>query len=150
MDGALMERTTMIRTIGIAAALLAAPATAAQAAGALTGVPRVIDGGTLAVAGVTIRLEGLDVETLSQPHGPAAHAALRQAVGTGSRVTCRLTGETTPRGEVGRCFNARGLDVAALVVSAGRALDCSRVSNGLYRPLEPSGARSRLAQKPSC
>lgn len=137
----------MLRSTFIAAALLAA--TAAQAT-SVAGVPRVVDGDTLAVSGIVVRLDGLDAEEMSEPHGSAARAALQAAVGVGATVTCSLTGSVTHGRYVARCFNIRGQDVAGLVVRSGLALDCARYSGGRYRSLEPAGVRARLMQKPYC
>ncbi|MCZ8107234.1 MAG: hypothetical protein O9972_56385 [Burkholderiales bacterium] len=131
----------------LSALLAAVPA---LAGGDLSGVPRIIDGDTLAVAGVTVRLNGIDAEEMGEPHGAAARAALQAAVGIGSAVVCRLDGTQTRGREVGVCRNARGQDVAALVVAQGLALDCRRYSGGRYRAIEPAGVRRVLMQKPYC
>lgn len=138
----------MLRSTLVAAALLAA--TVGAQAASVAGVPRIVDGDTLAVSGVTVRLDGLDAEEMSEPHGRAARAALQAAVGVGASVSCSLTGAMTHGRYVARCFNFRGQDVASLVVRSGLALDCARYSGGRYRSLEPAGVRARLMQKPYC
>jgi micrococcal nuclease len=116
----------------------------------LMGPHRVIDGDTIVVAGTTVRLNGIDAEELSEPHGHAARAALQAVVGVGGPVRCQLNGDRTRGREVGVCFNALSQDIGAELVKRGLALDCAAFSGGRYRRLEPAGARTRLTQKPYC
>ena len=110
----------------------------------------VLDGDTVRIGAITVRLNGIDAEEMSEPHGRAAKSALQAAVGIGSPLSCTLDGSQTYGREVGVCRNLRGLDVAAEVIAAGWALDCKRFSRGRYRGLEPPGARAQLLQKPYC
>jgi endonuclease YncB( thermonuclease family) len=148
-----------VKTILIAAAafLAAGPANLAQARGAvITGVPLVLDGDTIVVSGLHVRLNGLDAEETAhfgkpaEPHGDAAASKMQEIVGIGAPVRCELNGDRTYNRLVGVCFNARGQDVAAELVKAGLALDCAHYSGGRYRRFEPAGARARLIQKPYC
>ncbi|UZF93022.1 thermonuclease family protein [Bosea sp. NBC_00550] len=122
----------------------------------LTGVPVVIDGDTVRVAGKLVRLNGVDAEEIGhfgqpdEPHGHAARAALQAIIGIGAEVHCRLNNETAYRRAVGICFNRQGQDVGAELIRHGHALDCGRYSGGRYRSLEPDGARATLIQKPYC
>jgi micrococcal nuclease len=135
--------------VGMVLALLVLTGTA-EAAERLVGVPRIIDGDTVAVNGITVRLNGIDAEEMGEPHGAAARAALQAAVGIGSPISCVLDGSRTHGREVGVCRNARGDDIAAVVIAQGLALDCAHYSRGRYRRLEPGGARRVLIQKPYC
>jgi micrococcal nuclease len=148
-----------VKTILIAAAVIlaAGPAALAQVRGAVIGgVPRVLDGDTIVVSGVPVRLNGLDAEETAhfgkpaEPHGDAAASKMQEIVGIGAPVRCVLNGASTYNRMVGECFNARGQDVAAELVKAGLALDCAHYSGGRYRKFEPAGARARLMQKPYC
>ena len=123
----------------------------------ITGLPRVIDGDTLDVNGLHVRINGVDAEEVShgprsraEPNGNAARAKMQEIVGVAAPVRCELTGTTSYDRKVGTCFNSRGEDVGAEMVKRGAALDCAHFSGGKYRNLEPSGIRSKLIQKPYC
>jgi micrococcal nuclease len=117
------------------------------------GVPRVLDGDTIIVSGLHVRLNGIDAEEVSnppEPHGVAARAGMQSIVGIGAPVRCVLNGNRSHERYIGTCFNMRGRDIAAELIRMGLALDCARYSGGRYRFLEPAGARLRLRQKPYC
>ncbi len=119
----------------------------------IQGVPRVLDGDTIVVSGLRVRLNGLDAEEVSsppEPHGAAARAGMQSIVGIGAPVRCVLKGDRSHERHIGTCFNMRGQDIAAELIRLGLALDCARYSGGRYRFLEPAGARLRLRQKPYC
>jgi endonuclease YncB( thermonuclease family) len=93
---------------------------------ALTGPARVVDGDTMRIQGVSVRLSGIDAPELSQlcggvSCGVAARAALRRLT-YAKTVTC--VEETRDRYQriVARCV-ADGVDIAAAMTSAGHALD---------------------------
>jgi len=115
-----------------------------------SGVAVVLDGDTLLVNRIRVRLNGVDAEELSEPHGPAARSALQEIIGVGSEIACGFNGEKTWDREVGVCFNGANQDVGAELIRKGHALDCEHFSRGRYRALEPSGARSRLISKQYC
>jgi endonuclease YncB( thermonuclease family) len=98
------------------AALLPADATAAQV---VAGWAKVIDGDTVVVSGVHVRLKGIDAPERADPGGSEATVALRAIVG--GWLTCALTGELTHGREVGYCTNAVGPDIGD-----GLALSCPR------------------------
>lgn len=116
----------------------------------VSGIPSVHDGDTITVSGTRIRLNGVDAEELSEPHGAAARAVLQDIIGIGSPVECGLNGEKTWDRDVGVCINRLGQDVGAELIRRGHALDCEHFSKGRYRPLEPAGARASLISKPYC
>jgi endonuclease YncB( thermonuclease family) len=93
-------------------------------------------------------LNGLDAEELNEPHGVAARDAMRRIAG--AYVECVPNGERSYNRIVATCVNARGQDIAALLIEQGLALDCPRFSHGRYRNNEPSGARRALIQKGYC
>lgn len=113
----------------------------------LTGSATVIDGDTISLMGLHIRLQGIDAEELSEPHGIAARDELHRLIKDG--VTCKLTGARSYDRYVGKC-NVGIIDVGAWLVAYGFALDCAHYSNGEYRKLEPKDVRSKLIQKPYC
>ena len=114
----------------------------------ISGPAITVDGDTVKVAGVAVRLLGLDCEELSEAHGPAAREAMR-AFTYGVTVTCDLTGAPSYNRKVGVCY-ANGLDLARLMVATGYCLDCAHYDGGKYAKDEPQGSRSTLIQKPYC
>jgi micrococcal nuclease len=86
----------------------------------------VIDGDTVAINGVHVRLKGVDAPELSQPGGLESKRAMQAIVG--AWLTCQLTGERTYNRMVGWCRNAAGEDIGAAIVSAGKALACAHYS----------------------
>lgn len=117
--------------------------TTAAAAERLVGRARAVDGDTLEVGGVRVRLEGVAAPELHEKGGPAAKAFVTQLV-DGQVLVCELTGARTQRRRVGVCRRGKE-DVGAAVISAGLARDCSRFSSGRYAKLEtPAGRRLPL------
>lgn len=101
----------------IAAGLMTGPA--------LTGPARVVDGDTIRIQGISVRLSGIDAPELSQlcdgaTCGVAARAALRRL--TFSRtVTCVQETRDRYKRVVARCV-ADGVDLAAAMALSGHAL----------------------------
>jgi endonuclease YncB( thermonuclease family) len=85
-----------------------------------------MDGDTLTIAGVRVRMKGIDAPERDTPEGQAATAALARLV-EGQAVTCELTGEQTSDRVVGYCF-ARGRDLQEAMVQSGHAAACPRYS----------------------
>ncbi len=117
-------------------------------AGTISGAAHVQDGDTIYVANQAVRLFGVDAEELDEPNGYAAKAHLIILIG-GKRVTCTWSGYSYDR-KIGLCYVGTDYSLNARMVEDGYALDCAHYSKGLYRSLEPAGARSRLIQKPYC
>jgi endonuclease YncB( thermonuclease family) len=115
---------------------------------ALHGRAHVLDGDTISVEGVHVRLqgvaapetrhEGLGIQ--AEAGGERAAAFLRRLV-EGQTVACELTGERTHGREVGVCRHD-GRDIGAAVIEAGLARDCPRFSQGRYARLEQPAAKS--------
>ena len=72
----------------------------------ISGPARVIDGDTVMVAGLHVRLRGVDASERGTPLADNATAVIIGIVGD-SELTCRLTGEKTWRREVGYRFTTR-------------------------------------------
>jgi endonuclease YncB( thermonuclease family) len=92
---------------------------------ALTGLARVVDGDTIRIQGVSVRLSGIDAPELSQlcggaSCGVAARAALRRLTHA-KTVTCVEETRDRYKRIVGRCV-ADGVDLAAAMALAGHAL----------------------------
>jgi endonuclease YncB( thermonuclease family) len=114
----------------------------------VSGQAMVIDGDTIIVENVRVRLAGLDAEELSDPNGRHAKRRLLLLIGP-DRVSCKLTGEKSYNRYIGTC-SIGTLDLATEMVRNGYALDCARYSGGKYRFYEPEGVRSKLKQAPYC
>ncbi|MBW0158410.1 thermonuclease family protein [Sinorhodobacter sp. B57] len=118
----------------------------------VTGTGYVRDGDTIVVAGVPIRLNGVDAPELSARYGRESKAFMQRAI-RGREITCDLNGDRTYDRWVGVCFvkvDREYIDLGAALVANGYALDCARYSGGRYRSLEPAGARQRLGQASCC
>lgn len=108
----------------------------AQGAASVT----VIDGDSLALGGVEVRLWGIDVDEEWSATGDAATAYLAKLV-EGQSVTCTQVGDGPPNmgrsdqtshgRPVVRCFIG-DTDIATLLVGAGHARDWPRYSGGFY------------------
>ncbi|OUD08483.1 nuclease [Marivivens niveibacter] len=118
----------------------------------VTGTARVRDADTIVVAGVPVRLNGIDAPELGTRYGRDGKYFMERLL-RGRNVTCELNGERTYDRWVGTCFidlDGQWTDIGAVVISNGYALDCRRYSGGRYRSFEPAGARTRLSQAGYC
>ena len=120
-----------MRVLMIAAALALAIGAAAavalssnQTKQTVQGPAKVIDGDTVIVNEIHVRLKGVDAPEPLQSGGPKAALAMHAI--TGNWLSCELTGETTHGRQVGYCFNAAGKDIAEAIISSGLALSCPR------------------------
>lgn len=120
----------------IAAMCFWAGTPAAVAGEAVSGQARVVDGDTIKVGSVTVRLKGIAAPERDEPGGADATEAMRRLIG-GRSVRCELTGERTHGREVGYC-TAGGTDLNGEMVRGGWALSCPRYSRR-YVGLEPKG-----------
>jgi endonuclease YncB( thermonuclease family) len=121
-----------VAAIATAAALAKAGSPAAPPAMAtVSGPARVIDGDTVVVAGVHVRLKGVDAAQLGTPRGEAARRVMVGIVG--NSLTCRLTGEHTFSREVGWCATAAGVDLGQAIIASGAALACPRYDDRYVR-----------------
>jgi endonuclease YncB( thermonuclease family) len=106
----------------------------------IAGRGTVIDGDTLDVMGIRIRLHGIDAPESGQTCtdainkayfcGSKAAFALADFIGEGI-VRCQPLSKDQYRRTVARCF-ARGEDLGSFLVGAGWALDWPRYSHGEY------------------
>ena len=122
--------------------------TAAAHATEIKGRARVIDGDTLWLGNVKVRLNGIDAPERGQPRFRAATRALQGFV-AGKTVVCRLNGEKSYDRHIGTCYVGED-DLAASVIASGNALDCARYSGGRYRKFETDDARRYIRQAPYC
>jgi endonuclease YncB( thermonuclease family) len=113
----------------------------------ISGPARVIDGDTVVVAGVTVRLKGVDAAELGTVRGEDAKAVMMGIV-TGD-LTCRLTGEKTWKRDVGYCFTADGMDINREIIEMGAALACPRYDTR-YMPFEQEEAGAAQPRSSYC
>jgi endonuclease YncB( thermonuclease family) len=103
----------------------------------IVGQARVIDGDTIAIGTVHVRLEGIDAPETDQKCkdgqrrdylcGIAASKALRSLIGKGD-VSCQPTGKDRYGRVLGVCSNANGADMNAELVRTGLAVAFRRYS----------------------
>ena len=112
----------------------------------VAGLAAVIDGDSIRVAGLEVRLAGVDAPELRQtcraegrdyPCGEAARRALDAFVG-GKVVACRLDGRDRYGRRLGACERA-GEDIGAALVRSGHA-----VAYGRYGPEEALARKGKL------
>lgn len=113
---------------------------------------KVVDGDTLWVSGVKIRLDGVDAPEMDSDAGRRARLGLYEIV-DGRQLDCHLAGESYDR-RVGVCYLAtgpqEGYDIGALLIADGLALDCPRYSGGRYAGLETPRAKASLPSSGYC
>jgi endonuclease YncB( thermonuclease family) len=103
----------------------------------------VIDGDTIDIAGVRIRLFGIDAPELDHPYGNTAKWTLVRLC-KGVTIRAELDGALSHQRSVALCYLPDGRDLSAEMVKAGMAIDWTRYSGGRYRHLEVPGIRRRL------
>ncbi len=140
----------------IAIALIAGAATSALTSEQpdVVGAAQVRDVDTIVVSGVPIRLNGVDGPELGIAAGRDARRWMVNHL-RNRTVACFLTGAKTYDRHVGSCYiqengTKRWIDIGALAISAGHALDCRRYSGGKYADLETPAAKSRIKRAKYC
>lgn len=103
----------------------------------------VIDGDTIVINKVHIRLSGIDAPELDHPYGQNAKRTL-MALCRGQIVTAITDGSLSHDRAVATCHLEDGRDLSAEMVRAGLALDWRKFSGGRYRSLEAEGIRKKL------
>lgn len=111
----------------------------------LVGRAWVIDGDTIRIGQIKIRLAGIDAPELDEPWGRKSKWAMVN-ICKGKTIHVDLTGETSYDRLVGTCYLPCGTDIGAELVKEVLALDGSYYSKGKYLHLEPEGARKRLSR----
>lgn len=109
----------------------------------LTGKAWVVDGDTIVIDGVHIRLAGIDAPELDHPYGQASKWAMVRLC-RGRTVTARIRPELSYDRVVAHCRLDDGTDLAEALVSRGLALDWPAFSKGHYARFEPPGIRKKL------
>lgn len=109
----------------------------------LCGTCWVVDGDTIIIDNVHLRLAGIDAPELDHPFGQQAKWALVKLC-KGQRITARLRPDMSYDRLVAECTLPDGSDLAAELVRMGLALDWPRFSGGKYTHLEVLGVRKKL------
>ncbi len=109
----------------------------------LKGKCYVIDGDTISINSVPIRLAGIDAPELDHPYGQSAKWAMVR-ITKGQIITARIAPEMSFDRTVAICCLPDGRDIAAELVKQGLALDWPLFSKGRYREFEPEGVRRKL------
>ncbi len=111
--------------------------------GRLVGKAWVIDGDTIVIDSIHIRLAGIDAPELDQPFGQKSKWALVRLC-RGRQVTATIRPELSYDRVVAECRLEDGTDLAEALVREGLALDWPHFSDGCYARFEPAGVRRRL------
>jgi endonuclease YncB( thermonuclease family) len=103
----------------------------------------VIDGDTIDINGMRLRLAGIDAPELDHPHGQKAKRALMRLC-KGQVIRAVVEGGQSYDRLVATCYLPDGTDLSAEMVKTGHAIDWPKFSGGKYSHLEPDGIRQRL------
>ncbi len=109
----------------------------------ITGNCRVIDGDTIDINGIRIRLAGIDAPELEDPYGGKAKFALIDLC-RGKEVRAVLSSDFSHGRAVATCYLPDGRDISAEMVTLGLAIDWRKFSGGNYRDFEVDGIRKKL------
>ena len=109
----------------------------------LCGYCYVIDGDTIVINKVKVRLAGIDAPELNHPWGKKSKWAVVNMC-KGKKITAELDNHLSHDRVVATCYLPDGTDIGAELVKAGLAIDWAKFSGGKYRHLEPSGIRKKL------
>ncbi len=102
----------------------------------------VIDGDTIQIGDLRLRLAGIDAPELDHPWGKVAKGVL-MGLCKGQVVTARIAPELSYDRLVATCYLPDGRDLSAEMVRLGAALDWPKFSGGKYAHLEPEGIRKK-------
>lgn len=113
---------SLLTALLLSALYLVSTAIAGEAT--LTGPADVVDGDTLKIGGIGVRLKGISVPEMNERGRKQATEVLRRLIGN-RQVTCKLTGETTRGRGVGYC-EAGGKDLQEEFVRGGYVMACPK------------------------
>lgn len=110
---------------------------------AVSGSAYVIDGDTIVIKKMQIRLFGVDAPELEHPFGKKAKWALVKLC-KGQTVHAQVLEKDDYGRTVAKCWLPDGRDLSAEMVRLGMAIDWPKYSGGKYTPLETVDARKKL------
>ncbi|MEM5469911.1 thermonuclease family protein [Celeribacter marinus] len=109
----------------------------------LEGPAYVVDGDTIVIAKVQVRLFGIDAPEIDHPYGKKAKWAL-YSLCKGLHVRAEVAELDSYGRAVARCYLPDGRDLSKEMVIIGMAIDWAKFSGGVYRHLETPDARKKL------
>jgi endonuclease YncB( thermonuclease family) len=107
------------------------------------GTAYVVDGDSLVIKKVQIRLFGVDAPEINHPYGQKAKWALVRLC-KGQVITAEIIEQDAHGRTVAKCTLPDGRDLSAEMVKLGLAIDWPKFSGGVYRALEGPEVRKRL------
>lgn len=108
----------------------------------LSGKCYVVDGDTIRIGKINIRLAGIDAPELEHPWGQKSKWELVRLC-KGQVITAELEPDISYDRVVATCFLPDGRDLSAEMVKAGLAIDWPKFSGGKYSEFEPDGVRKK-------
>ena len=112
-----------------------------------TGYAHVIDGDTIKIRGMKIRLAGVNAPELDKPYGVKSKYEMVKIV-KGKTVYVVPDGTTSYDRIVATCYVDGDVDIGAELVRRGLALDIPSFTGGKYTELETKEARRRIKNVP--
>jgi len=103
----------------------------------------IVDGDTLVIQKIQIRLFGIDAPEMNHPYGIKAKWAL-VSLCKGQTVRAEFTEEDAYGRTVALCSLSDGRDLSAEMVKLGLAIDWPKFSKGRYSSLEIPNVRKKL------
>lgn len=108
-----------------------------------TGPAYVIDGDTIVVQKINIRLFGIDAPEIEDPYGRNAKFAMMKLC-KGQTITVHIIDWDGFGRTVANCYLPDGRDLSAEMVKQGQAIDWPKFSGGIYTQYEVPGIRKKL------
>jgi endonuclease YncB( thermonuclease family) len=112
-----------------------------------SGYAHVIDGDTIKIRGMKIRLAGVNAPELDKPYGVKSKYEMVKIV-KGKTVYVVPDGTTSYDRIVATCYVDGDVDIGAELVRRGLALDIPSFTGGKYTELETKEARRRIKNVP--
>ncbi len=109
----------------------------------ISGPAYIVDGDTIRIKKVQIRLFGIDAPEMNHPHGSNAKWALVKLC-KGHIVSAEILEKDAHGRTVAKCTLPDGRDLSAEMVKAGMAIDWPKFSGGIYTALEVPDVRKKL------
>ena len=112
-----------------------------------SGKAHVIDGDTIKVRGLKVRLAGINAPELDMPYGQKAKWEMVN-ICKGKTVRVVPNGETSYDRIVATCYVDGDTDIGAELIKRGLARDIPVFTDGKYKHLETAAARRRIKPIP--
>ena len=112
-----------------------------------SGYAHVIDGDTIKIRGMKIRLAGINAPELDRPYGVKSKYEMVKIV-KGKTVYVVPDGTTSYDRIVATCYVDGDVDIGAELIKRGLALDIPSFTGGKYTELETKEARRRIKNVP--